>query len=86
MSLRLFTLPIAGLLHSQADLERMLSYVTKGRAGTPSKQYSDYLLLEADSFSSISYGMHTPVVTLTTRASFERDATAAYQNALVRQF
>ena len=62
----------------------MLSYITKGRAGTASNQYSDYLLLARDSFSSNTYGMHKPVVTLTTRAAFEKDATAAYQNALVR--
>ena len=62
----------------------MLSYVTRGRAGTPSNQYSDYLLLETDSFSSDAYSMSTPVATLAGRASFERDATAAYQNALVR--
>jgi hypothetical protein len=61
----------------------MLSYVVKGRAGTASNQYSDYLLLTADSFSSGDYVMSTPVTTLSARASFEADATAAYQNALV---
>jgi hypothetical protein len=82
----LLTLPIAGILHNLSDLERMLSYVTKGRAGTASHQYNDYLLLANDSFSSSSYAMSTPVATLTSRASFEADATAAYQNALVRHF
>jgi hypothetical protein len=79
----LLTLPTAGVLHSLSDLERMLSYVVKGRAGTASNQYSDYLLLTADSFSSGDYVMSTPVTTLSARASFEADATAAYQNALV---
>lgn len=42
-------------------------------------------MLAADSFSSDAYSMSTPVATLTSRAAFERDATAAYQNALVRK-
>jgi hypothetical protein len=62
----------------------MLSYVNAGRAGTSSNQYSDYLLLAKDYSSSDTYGMSTPVATLTQRAPFERDGTAAYQNALVR--
>jgi len=61
----------------------MLYYVNAGRAGTPSNQYSDYLLLAKDPLSSDTYRMSTPVATLTQRAAFERDGTAAYQNALL---
>jgi hypothetical protein len=78
------TLISAGILHNLGDLQRMSSYVTKGRNGQPSIQYSNYLQLAADHFSFDTYGMSTPVATLTSRAAFEADATAAYQNALVR--
>ncbi|KAJ6553040.1 chondroitin AC/alginate lyase [Mycena capillaripes] len=61
----------------------MSSYITAGLAGTNSPQYQDYLLFAADKYSSDAYQMSTPVATLTSRASFEADATAAYQNALM---
>ncbi|KAJ7921144.1 chondroitin AC/alginate lyase [Mycena leptocephala] len=64
-------------------MDRMSSYITAGLAGTNSAQYQDYLLFAADKFSSDAYQMSTPVAFLTTRASFEADATAAYQNALM---
>ncbi|KAJ7205253.1 chondroitin AC/alginate lyase, partial [Mycena pura] len=72
-----------GILHKLSDMNRMSSYITAGLAGTNSPQYQDYLLFAADKFSSDAYQMSTPVEMLTTRASFEADATAAYQNALM---
>ncbi|KAJ7895379.1 chondroitin AC/alginate lyase [Mycena leptocephala] len=72
-----------GILHKTSDMDRMSSYITAGLAGTSSPQYQDYLLFAADKFSSDAYTMTTPVTTLTSRASFEADATAAYQNALM---
>ncbi|KAJ7282397.1 chondroitin AC/alginate lyase [Mycena rebaudengoi] len=75
-----------GILHKSSDLSRMSSYITAGLAGTNSPQYQDYLLFAADKFSSDAYQMSTPVATLTSRASFEADATAAYQNALMWKF
>jgi hypothetical protein len=80
------TWPIAGILHNLSDLKRMALYVAKGQAGTASNQYNDYLLLASDYASSATYTMHTPVEILATRSEFEHDATAAYQNALVRDF
>lgn len=80
------TLFIAGILHNASDLSRMSSYVNRGSAGAANVQYNDYLLLSEDSFSSATYVMSEPVVTLTSRAAFEEDATAAYQNALVRHY
>jgi hypothetical protein len=62
----------------------MSSFVERGRSGNFTVQYNDYLLLAADSLSSDTYAMSTPVAILTSRAAFEKDATAAYQNALVR--
>jgi len=81
-----FILTHPGILHNLTDLERMASFVAKGRAGTPSRQYSDYLLLAADYHSSDAYVMHNPVTTLTSRSDFENDATSAYQNALMWYF
>ncbi|KAJ7587957.1 chondroitin AC/alginate lyase [Mycena floridula] len=72
-----------GILHKLSDMSRMSSYITAGLSGTDSPQYQDYLLFAANSYSSDAYSMSTPVATLTSRASFEADATAAYQNALM---
>ncbi|KAJ7086212.1 chondroitin AC/alginate lyase [Mycena epipterygia] len=72
-----------GILHKLSDMSRISSYTTAGLAGTNSPQYQDYLLFAADKFSSDAYQMSTPVATLISRASFEADATAAYQNALM---
>ncbi|KAJ6601307.1 chondroitin AC/alginate lyase [Mycena vulgaris] len=72
-----------GVLHKLSDMSRMSSYITAGLAGTDSPQYRDYLLFAADKFSSDTYQMSTPVAMMTSRAAFEADATAAYQNALM---
>ncbi|KAL8278560.1 hypothetical protein RQP46_009052 [Phenoliferia psychrophenolica] len=64
----------------------MQKFITAGLAGTSSSQYSDYLLLAADSYSSHGYTMSTPVATLTSREAFEADSAAAYQNALMWKF
>ncbi|KZP28276.1 chondroitin AC/alginate lyase [Athelia psychrophila] len=75
-----------GILHKSTDIARMTGYITAGLAGTASHQYSDYLLFAASSYSSDAYAMSTPVATMESRAAFEADATAAYQNALMWTF
>lgn len=75
---------VAGILHKSSDIDRMNTYISNGLADTASHQYSDYLLFAANSYSSDAYAMSTPVATLSSRASFEADAAAAYHNALVR--